>query len=97
MPEKSRFKLFPNLARFSGENSINATDEYYEIANTFGLSLTEMAVSFVNSKEFVTSNIIGATNLNQLSENINSINKSLSTEILTSIDKVYTKYPDPAP
>ena len=97
MPEKSRFKLFPNLARFSGENSINATDEYYEIANTFGLSLTEMAVSFVNSKEFVTSNIIGATNLNQLSENINSINKSLSTEILTSIDKVHTKYPDPAP
>ena len=97
MPEKSRFKLFPNLARFSGENSINATDEYYEIANTFGLSLTEMAISFVNSKEFVTSNIIGATNLNQLSENINSINKSLSSEILSSIEKVHSKYPDPAP
>ena len=97
MPEKSRFKLFPNLARFSGENSINATDDYYEIANNFGLTLTEMAISFVNSKEFVTSNIIGATNLNQLDENINSINKSLSTEILSLIEKVHSKYPDPAP
>ena len=97
MPEKSRFKLFPNLARFSGENSINATDEYYKIAKTFGLSLTEMAISFVNSKEFVTSNIIGATNLNQLGENINSINKSLSSEILSLIEKVHCKYPDPAP
>lgn len=97
MPEKSRFKLFPNLARFSGENSINATDDYYEIANNFGLTLTEMAISFVNSREFVTSNIIGATNLNQLDENINSINKSLSIEILSLIEKVHSKYPDPAP
>ena len=56
-----------------------------------------MAISFVNSKEFVTSNIIGATNLNQLDENINSINKSLSTEILSLIEKVHSKYPDPAP
>jgi len=56
-----------------------------------------MAISFVNSKEFVTSNIIGSTNLNQLSENINSINKSLSSEILSSIEKVHSKYPDPAP
>lgn len=97
MPANSRFKLFPNLARFNGENSILATEEYYQLAQEFKLSLTQMALAFVTSRPFVTSNIIGATNLVQLEENINSIAVDLSHEILKAIEKVQEKIPNPAP
>ena len=60
------------------------------------LSLTQMALAFVNSRPFVTSNIIGATNLKQLKENIESINIELSREILQEIQKIYMQIPDPA-
>ena len=97
MPENSRFKLFPNLARFNGENSILATEEYYKVAQEHGLSLTQMALAFVTDRPFVTSNIIGATNLEQLTENINSIDVNLSREVLKAIEKVQEKIPNPAP
>ena len=97
MPENSRFKLFPNLARFNGENSILATEEYYKVAQEHGLSLTQMALAFVTDRPFVTSNIIGATNLEQLTENINSIDVNLSREVLKAIEKVQKKIPNPAP
>lgn len=97
MPEKSRFKLFPNLARFNGENSILATEEYYKIAEEFGFSLTQMALAFVTDRPFVTSNIIGATSLAQLEENIASIDLTLSKEVLKAIEKVQESIPNPAP
>jgi len=97
MPENSRFKLFPNLARFNGDNSILATEEYYKVAQEFGLSLTHMALAFVTSRPFVTSNIIGATNLEQLNENIDSAEITLSKEVLKAIEKVQETIPNPAP
>ena len=56
-----------------------------------------MALAFVTDRPFVTSNIIGATNLEQLTENIDSINLNLSREVLKSIEKVQEKIPNPAP
>ena len=97
MPENSRFKLFPNLARFNGENSILATEEYYKIAEKFNLSLTQMALAFVTDRPFVTSNIIGATNLEQLNENIDAADITLSKEVLSAIEKVQESIPNPAP
>ena len=97
MPENSRFKLFPNLARFNGENSILATEEYYKVAQAHGLSLTQMALAFVTDRPFVTSNIIGATTLEQLEENIDSIELSLSREVLKDIERVQENIPNPAP
>ena len=97
MPENSRFKLFPNLARFNGDNSILATEEYYKVAQEFGLSLTHMALAFVTSRPFVTSNIIGATNLEQLNENIDSAEITHSKEVLKAIEKVQETIPNPAP
>lgn len=97
MPEKSRFKLFPNLARFNGDNSILATEHYFKIAEEFNLSLTQMALAFVTQQPFVTSNIIGATTLEQLNENIDSIDVSLSKEILKAIETVQEQIPNPAP
>ena len=97
MPEKSRFKLFPNLARFNGDNSIKATEGYYQIAQEFGVSLTQMALAFVTSRPFLTANIIGATNLEQLKENIDSVDLSLDKEILKAIDRLQESIPNPAP
>ena len=97
MPENSRLKLFSNLARFSNEKCFDATELYYNIATKHNLSLAEMSLAFVNDRPFVTSNIIGATSMEQLKENINSINIKLSKEIISEINSVSEKIPNPAP
>ena len=97
LPEDSRLKLFPNLKRFAGKQSMNATELYREIANKHGISLTHMSLAFVNSRPFVTSNIIGASKLIQLKENIESINVHLNEEVLKEIENVQSLIPNPAP
>ena len=95
--ENSRLKLFPRFARYSSEQSTKATIQYLELAKDLGISLTTLALAFVNQRPFVTSNIIGATNLDQLKENIDSINTKLSKETLDRIDTVHASIPNPAP
>lgn len=95
--DNARLKLFPRFARYSSKQSTEATKRYLKIAEKHDLSLTQMALSFVNDRPFMTSNIIGATNLEQLEENIDSINLTLSQEILDDINAVHAKIPNPAP
>ena len=97
MPENSRLKLFPNLSRFSNDNCAKAIDMYFEISQKYNMTLTEMSLAFVNDRPFVTSNIIGATSMDQLKENINSINIKLSDKIISEINLVNDKIPNPAP
>ena len=92
-----RMALFPQYSRYNSENCIKATHLYQEIAKKHGLSLTQMALAFVNQQEFVSSTIIGATTLDQLKENIATIDVVLSDEILKEIDAVHAIIPDPAP
>ena len=94
--KNSRLNLFKKFVRYSNENCKLATLKYDELASNHNLSLTQMALAFVNSRPFVTSNIIGATNLTQLQENIDSIDVELSKEILNGIHKIHTQIPDPA-
>lgn len=96
-PSDGRVTLFPNYSRYSSEGSMKATKKYNEIAKRHGLSLTQMALAFVNQQPFVTSNIIGATSIAQLSENIDSIDIILSEEILKEINAVHAQIPNPAP
>ena len=70
---------------------------YMEIAVKYGISLTHISLAFVNSRPFVTSNIIGASKLKQLKENIESINVELDPEILTEIENIQSIIPNPAP
>jgi len=70
---------------------------YLEIAKQNDMSLAQMSLAFVNSRSFVTSTIIGATNLEQLRENITSANIQLSNEVLSEIEKVHDLIPNPAP
>ena len=97
MPKNSRLDLFPTLKRYSNENSIKAAKLYEEVAKKHNISLTHLSLSFVNDRPFVTSNIIGATNLEQLKENIESINIKLSDEIISELNSINNKIPNPSP
>lgn len=96
-PRKGRVTLFPNYNRYSGNTANLATEKYHKLAEENGLSLAQMALAFVNSRPFVTSNIIGATTMEQLKENIGSIDVELSDEVLTGIETIHNEIPNPAP
>lgn len=97
MPENSRLKLFPNLSRYNSKQSQFLTQKYADLANELGISLTQLSLAFVNQREFVTANIIGATSMSQLKENIASISVELSSEIMQKIDAIQELQPNPAP
>ncbi len=96
-PKNARVTLFPTFNRYSSKQSEKAVKEYVKIAQKHGMTLTELSLAFVTQQPFVTSNIIGATTMEQLKENINSINIHLSNEILDEINAVHNLMPNPAP
>ena len=94
--ENTRLKLFPRFSRYSGEPCTEATKKYIKIAEDNGMTLAQMSLAFVTQQPFVTSTIIGATNLEQLKENIGSIDITLSDEVLEQINAVHHVIPNPA-
>jgi aryl-alcohol dehydrogenase-like predicted oxidoreductase len=92
----SRLNLFERFSRYSSQNCTEATKRYLKIAEDHNLSMTQMALAFVNQQAFLTSNIIGATSAAQLSENIDSIDIHLNEEILGAINEVHEAQPNPA-
>ncbi len=93
----SRLNKFDRMSRYNSENSIKATQKYYDIAQENGWSLAQMSLAWVNQQKFVTSNIIGATSIEQLKENISSIDIEIPKEVVKKINAVQEIYPDPAP
>jgi aryl-alcohol dehydrogenase-like predicted oxidoreductase len=91
-PENARLTLFPHYDRYSNSNAIKATELYCALAKGNNLSPTQLALAFINSRPFVTANIIGATNLTQLKENIDSINVQLDEEIFHQIERIHAQY-----
>jgi len=95
--KNARLNMFSHFSRYSSENATQAAKRYLKIAEDHNMSLAQMSLAFINERPFVTSNIIGATNLKQLEENIESINVSLSDEIIEAINTVHADIPNPAP
>ena len=95
--KNSRLDLFRNFVRYTNENCFKATQLYKELAEKNGLTLTEMAMAFVNQQEFVTSTIIGSTSMEQLKENIAAFDVQLNEEIIAEIEKIQELIPNPAP
>jgi aryl-alcohol dehydrogenase-like predicted oxidoreductase len=96
--DNTRLGLYGDwFTRYSNENCLNAVKEYSKIADRHNISLTHLALAFVNTRPFVTSNIIGATTMQQLKENIESINIELSDEVLEEVNEVHSSQPNPAP
>ena len=96
-PEAGRLSRFKQMSRYNGKSSYEATAEYLEVAKKYEIPLAQMALAFVNSRPFLTSNIIGATNLEQLKENIDSIHIELPEECLKEIEAIHYRIPNPAP
>ncbi len=94
---KSRIGLFPQFVRYINPNCNKATQMYNELALDNGLTLTQLALAFVQHQQFVSSTIIGATTLEQLAENIDTHNVILSPEIINEINKIQELIPNPAP
>ena len=93
----TRLRLFPQLARYNSAQCAEATRLYQGIAHKNSLTLTELSLAFVSQQPFVTSTIIGATTMEQLKENMATIDVVLSDEILKEINAVQAIIPDPAP
>ena len=97
MPKGSRIDLFKDFTRYNNQNSIKAIEEYYKISQKFNLDFAQMSIKFCEIQPFVTSVIIGATTMQQLKTNVESVNVKLNNEIINEINEVQKIYPNPCP
>ncbi len=96
-PAGGRLTLFPHYRRYSTEAGIKATEAYVSLAREHGLDPAQMALSFVNTRAFVTSTIIGATTMEQLRSNIATADITLSDALIEAIDELHHAHPNPCP
>ena len=98
LPKNSRIERDPDFwTRYAKPNTEKAVDAYYEIANKHDLDLAQMSLKFLEIQPFVTSVIIGATTMEQLKTNIESVNINLTDDVIKEINNVQTIYPNPCP
>ena len=95
-PAGARLTLFERFGRYKGETIERATYEYVSLFRDHGLDPAQAALTFVNSRDFVTSNLIGATTLAQLESNIATVELVLSAEVLEGIEQIQARWPNPA-
>ena len=98
LPEGSRMKLFGDrFPRYKTKNATNAVEEYYKISMNHNLNLAQMSLKFCELQPFITSVIIGATSMEQLKTDIESVNVELSDEVIKEINKTQKIYQNPCP
>ena len=96
-PEGARITLFERFSRYTNEIGIACTEAYVNLAKASGLDPAQMALAFVNTRPFLTSNIIGATNMTQLRSNIASLDINLSKDVLREIENIHHQQANPCP
>ncbi|WP_312741730.1 NADP(H)-dependent aldo-keto reductase [Cedecea neteri] len=96
-PAGARNTLFSRFTRYSGEQSQKAVAAYVEIAKRHNLDPAQMALAFVRRQPFVASTLLGATTLEQLKTNLESLYLTLSEEVIEEIEAVHRIYTYPAP
>ena len=89
--------MFKRFTRYTNPIPLKATKMYAEVAFKYGLNFGQMSLAYVNQRAFVTSTIIGATNVDQLKENIESVEMILPDEVIKAIEAVHKQQPNPAP
>jgi len=98
MPKNSRMDLFYDFwSRYRTIHSEKAIEEYWNLAKNYNLNLSQMAIKFCEIQPFITSTIIGATTLEQLKTNIDSVNINLDKELIIKIGEIHKRYPNPCP
>ncbi|MGK9175164.1 NADP(H)-dependent aldo-keto reductase [Yokenella regensburgei] len=96
-PAGARNTLFSRFTRYSGEQAQKAVAAYVDIAKRHNLDPSQMALAFVRRQPFVASTLLGATTMEQLKTNVESLHLELSEEVLTEIEAVHQVYTYPAP
>ena len=96
-PEGSRMVVFERFTRYEGVETWEAAERYLQLADDHNINPTHMALAFVNTRPFVVSNIIGATTMDQLKMNIDSLDVALSKDVLKGIEAIQQAIPNPAP
>ena len=98
LPENSRQKLFSDYyTRYSKPHASLVIDKYFDLSKKFDLNFAQMSIKFCEIQPFMTSVIIGATTMEQLKINIESVNVNLSDEIIKNINNIQKLYPNPCP
>ena len=95
-PPGARLTLFTRFTRYSNPQVDRAAERYVALAQKYGLDPAQMALAYVNTRPFVTANIIGATSLAQLKTDIDSVNIELSQEVIDGIEAIHRDQPNPA-
>ncbi len=96
-PANARISLYSRFTRYTNPQAEAACARYVALAREHGMEPAQMALAYVTSRPFVTSNIIGATSLEQLETNLGSIDLRLDEEVLAGIDAIHREQPNPAP
>ncbi len=96
-PLGSRLSLFPEYTRYSTPAARDAIAEYVSLARRYQLLPTQMALAFLLRQPFLTSAIIGATTLDQLAENLGSVDVSLDGAICAQIEAIHHRFSNPCP
>ncbi|WP_447927166.1 NADP(H)-dependent aldo-keto reductase [Vreelandella sp. EE27] len=96
-PAKGRLTLYERFKRYTSPQAEEATQAYVSLAQKHGLDPAQMALAFINSRPFLTSNIIGATTMEQLEANLASESLKLDDEVLEGIDEIHRRISNPSP
>ena len=97
-PKGSRMERdFDFWTRYRKPNTEAAVELYFKICEKHNLNMTQMSIKFCEIQEFMTSVIIGATTMEQLKSDIESVNVNLSNDVIQEINQVQTIYPNPCP
>lgn len=96
-PPGARISRYDRFVRYTKPLGVAATARYVELAAEFGIDPVHMAISFVLSRRYVTSALIGATTEEQLRHNLDSTRFPLSKSLLKAIDTIHMHVPNPCP
>jgi aryl-alcohol dehydrogenase-like predicted oxidoreductase len=96
-PPGARTTLFERAQRYEKPGVAAAIDAYLKLAKEIGADPSQLAVAYVTSRPFVTSNIIGATTMAQLETDLDSIELTITPEIEKRIDEIHQLHSNPAP
>lgn len=83
--------------QFTSAAAHTASARYADIARAAGLTPAAMALAYVASKPYVSSVIIGATTVAQLTSNLGAATLNLPRDVMRAIDAVHEEIPNPCP
>ena len=97
-PKGSRMERdFDFWTRYRKPNVDKVVEEYFKISKKYDLDISQMSIKFCEVQDFMTSVIIGATTMEQLKTDIESVKVKLDENVIKEINEIQKRYPNPCP